>query len=142
MDEGICELTLKIKRDLAHLYLATETAKWICQSLCVPPLDQELMYAIELTVSEACTNAIKHAVTTAAIDNLTIVYQVYGQKLIIIVKDQGPGYDIDNIPLPDFDEHPEGGYGIFLIKSMMDEVNYYQKNGLNNLKMIKYLDNK
>jgi anti-sigma regulatory factor (Ser/Thr protein kinase) len=47
---------------------------------------------------------------------------------------------MNNIALPDFDEHPEGGYGIFIIKSMMDEVQYFHADGFNHLKMIKYLE--
>ena len=57
-----------------------------------------------------------------------------------MVKDQGPGYDIDNIRLPDFHHHPEGGFGIFSIKLMMDKVEYFQKGGFNNLKMFKSIE--
>jgi serine/threonine-protein kinase RsbW len=139
MDKAICELTLSLPRELESLPLATATAKWICQSLYSPSLKADLIYAVELAVSEACTNVIKHAFTSAAEDKLTITFAIFKKKLIIIVKDQGPGYDINTIPQPDFDQHPEGGYGIFIIKSMMDEVEYYQEHGFNNLKMIKYI---
>jgi serine/threonine-protein kinase RsbW len=140
MDKAICELTIKMPRDLTSLHLATETANWICQTLYRPPLKPDIAYAVELSVSEACTNAVKHAATVASEDTLTIVFEIFKQKLSITVIDQGPGYDINNIPLPDFDQHPEGGYGIFIIRTMMDEVAYSPKDGCNNLKMIKYLE--
>jgi serine/threonine-protein kinase RsbW len=105
-----------------------------------PALQADLVYAVELSLSEACTNAIKHAMTAAALDNLTVNFEVFMHKLCIVVKDQGHGYDMNNIALPDFDEHPEGGYGIFIIKSMMDEVQYFHSDGFNHLKMIKYLE--
>jgi serine/threonine-protein kinase RsbW len=104
------------------------------------PSKADLVYAVELSISEACTNAIKHARTSAALDNLIVNFEVFKNKLCIVVKDQGPGYDINNIPLPDFDHHPEGGYGIFIIKSMVDEVRYYQEDGFNHLKMTKYIE--
>jgi len=139
MAEAICELTLTIPRDLARLHLATDLASWICHQVYKPPLRDDLAYAVELCVSEACTNAMKHAVTTAAADIVVLAFGVWPDRLIIVVKDQGPGYDLTKIPLPDFEQHPEGGYGIFIIKSMMDVIEYYQADGFNHLKMTKYL---
>ncbi len=139
MTAPICELTLTIPRDLANLHLATDIAHWICRQVYKPPLQDDLAFAVELCVSEACTNAMKHAVTTAAEDILIIGFAAWPDRLVIVVKDQGPGYDINQVPLPDFDQHPEGGYGIFIIKSMMDSIQYYQEDGFNNLKMTKFL---
>lgn len=139
MTAALCELTLTIPRDLANLHMATDIALWICRQVYKPPLQEDLTFAVELCVSEACTNAMKHAVTTAAEDVLIIGFVAWPDRLVIVVKDQGPGYDISKVPLPDFNQHPEGGYGIYIIKSMMDVIQYYQEGGFNHLKMTKFL---
>jgi len=139
MTAALCELTLTIPRDLANLHLATDIAHWICRQVYKPSLQDDLAYAVELCVSEACTNAMKHAVTTAVEDILVVGFAAWPDRLVIVVKDQGPGYDINKVPLPDFDHHPEGGYGIFIIKSMMDVIQYYQEGGFNHLQMTKFL---
>lgn len=92
------------------------------------------MDAVELAVSEACTNAIKHA----GKGGIILAFQVFDGGIVVQVKDQGKGFDLDKVPPPDFDNHPEGGYGIYIIKSKMDEVEYIRTKNWNILSMTKY----
>ena len=61
-----------------------------------------------------------------------------GSSLIIRVKDQGDGFDFDNLPDPTREENMErtSGRGIFLVKKLMDEVKY-SDNG-SQVKMVKH----
>jgi serine/threonine-protein kinase RsbW len=139
MDKLMCELALTIPRSLDDLNLATTTAQWVCQGLYKPKLNADIAHAVELCVSESCTNAIKHGGDFVSADNVVIIFLVSKDKLIIQVRDEGPGFNFNDLPLPDFDSHPEGGYGIFIIKSMMDEVSYTKNDNYNVLTMIKYI---
>jgi anti-sigma regulatory factor (Ser/Thr protein kinase) len=40
--------------------------------------------------------------------------------------------------MPDFDKHPESGYGLNIIRTVMDEVFYMRGNEYNILTMKKY----
>lgn len=139
MRNSLCEIALKIPSCLDNLNIATSTAQWICKVLYKPPLSAEITYAVELSVSEACTNAIKHKGHAATSDIVSIVFIMFKDKLVIHIKDQGSGFNLNELPLPDFNSHPEGGYGIFIIKSMMDEVSYTKKDNYNVLSMTKYV---
>lgn len=91
---------------------------------------------IKVAVAEGCTNAIKHGLD----DSFNIKFQVSKDKLGIIIKDNGKGCNIDSIEEPDLLNPKESGLGLFIIKSLMDEVQVISKqdNGFE-LKMIKHL---
>lgn len=91
---------------------------------------------IKVAVSEACTNAIKHS-----LDNkFSVEYTIFENGLIITIIDSGKGYDVDSIDVPNLEEPKESGLGLFIIQSLMDEVDI--KSDIDNgtiIKMTKYL---
>ena len=91
---------------------------------------------IKVAVSEACTNAIKHS-----LDNkFSVEYTIFENGLTITIIDSGKGYDVDSIDVPNLEEPKESGLGLFIIQSLMDEVEI--KSNINygtDIKMTKYL---
>ena len=91
---------------------------------------------IKVAVSEACTNAIKHS-----LDNkFSVEYTIFENGLTITIIDSGKGYDVDSIDVPNLEEPKESGLGLFIIQSLMDEVEI--KSNVNYgtvIKMTKYL---
>lgn len=73
---------------------------------------------MKVCVSEACTNAIKHSKK----DEFQVKFYVYPDRLTIEVLDDGIGYDIDSLASPDLKNPKTSGLGIFIIKTLMDEV--------------------
>lgn len=96
---------------------------------------------IELAVDEACTNVIKHAYKNKGGD-IDLALKLDYEKFSIIVTDHGESFDHDNIKLPDMDEYLAklrvGGLGIYLMKTLMDKVDYSSEDGENEVKMEKY----
>lgn len=74
---------------------------------------------IKVAVSEACTNAIKHSLD----DKFLVEFSILNNGLSIEVQDKGTGYDVDSLQEPDLANPKEGGLGLFIIKTLMDEVN-------------------
>jgi len=103
---------------------------------------------IELAVDEACTNVMKHAYKEDIPDkSLDVAVQIDYQKLTLVVTDHGKGFDPKKIRIPDMKEYLAelrvGGLGIYLMKTLMDEVDYDIKPGVRNqVRMVKYLINK
>lgn len=100
---------------------------------------------IELAVDEACSNVIKHAYDTDLNNFIEVVIQIDYQKLMVIVTDRGKGFSPRNIKLPNMKnylaEMRTGGLGIYLIETLMDEVDFEIKPGVKNqVKMIKYFN--
>ena len=73
---------------------------------------------MKVCVSEACTNAIKHSKK----DEFQVKFYVYPDRLTIEGLDDGIGYDIDSLASPDLKNPKTSGLGIFIIKTLMDEV--------------------
>lgn len=84
----------------------------------------QLIYDLELVLSEAMTNAIKYPLVEDAPSIIILNISINDNQIEIAVTDFGKGFDIGAIPEPNFDEFQEGGYGIFIIKSKMDYVAY------------------
>jgi serine/threonine-protein kinase RsbW len=76
---------------------------------------------IKICVAEACTNAIQHARECAFIE---IKCEAIAGGLRIGVRAHGRGTLPDAIRSRDLEEERVGGLGVFLIRSLMDEVHY------------------
>jgi serine/threonine-protein kinase RsbW len=106
--------------------------------------NEETQEQIALAVDEACTNVIKHAHHHDARRLIDIQIQTDANKMKITITDKGSGFDITKLKDPDIEkfikESRHGGLGIYLIKTLMDEVDYDFKPGVKNqVQLTKYL---
>jgi len=98
-----------------------------------------------LAVDEACTNVIRHAYDpNHRRKDIDIDIAVDGKKMTILVIDHGKGFDPAAVPHPDMKEYLShyrvGGLGIFLMETLMDEVDFDIKPGVRNrVKLVKYI---
>lgn len=91
---------------------------------------------IKVAVSEACTNAIKHSLD----DKFLVQFYVSEKGLTIEVEDKGTGYDVESLQEPDLTNPKESGLGLFIIKTLMDEVSTVSNSNEGTIvKMTKYL---
>ena len=99
---------------------------------------------LKTAVAEACLNAIEHGNKMDTSTKVGITLTVEESKLQVLVKDQGKG--LDKITVPNIENKIEGkdqprGWGIFLIKRLMNEVTFESSpEGGNITKMIIYLE--
>lgn len=96
---------------------------------------------VQLAVDEACTNIIKHAYNYDASKELSIELEFDDEKMNVTLTDQGIGFDVERYKKPDLKKQiarkKRGGMGVYLIRNLMDEVNYYAESRENVLRMIK-----
>ncbi|TQQ84596.1 histidine kinase [Peptacetobacter hominis] len=91
---------------------------------------------IKVAISEACTNAIKHSDE----DKFNIVFNIMDNGIEIEVHDKGKGCDVSAIKIPDLENPKESGLGIFIMKTLMDDVCIEStENKGTVIKMTKYL---
>ena len=127
-------------------YLASvrqEVTKVVAQS-AFSPRDQKLLI---LAVDEAVTNIMEHAYDNDLEGELDIemILEADASRFEVIIRDSGKEFDPTTVEIDDVREHVRKGnrhgLGIFLIRQIMDEVNYNYAHGLRNeLQMIKYVD--
>ncbi len=88
---------------------------------------EELYGNILIAALEAVNNAITHGNKLDAVKPVRFELYIDNQRLKIITKDEGEGFDFKNIPDPTSPENIENitGRGIFLMKSLSDELNFY-----------------
>ena len=81
-----------------------------------------------LAVDEACTNIIKHAYKSYPDAEIIIKVKYESKKLIITIVDYGKTFMPELVPEPDIQEyyrqHKVGGLGMYLMKTLMDDVKY------------------
>jgi serine/threonine-protein kinase RsbW len=107
-------------------------------------LSEENQEQVALAVDEACTNVIKHAHKFNAKRPIDILIQTDASKLKITISDQGSGFDPSSLIKPDLKkftkESRHGGLGIYLMQTLMDEVDYtFNPGAKNQVQMVKYL---
>jgi anti-sigma regulatory factor (Ser/Thr protein kinase) len=100
------------------------------------PLDQERKDAIVTAVHEAVANVLRHAYENQEGLPLQLHLLQTPDQLEISIYDQGCAYDPDSIPLPDFSETAEGGFGWFLIREIAREVSLTRDGNWNQLKLV------
>lgn len=125
---------------LKYLRQMCQISKDMAQSAVDIKLDDtqklKFLQEVELMTGEACTNSIRH--NTVPNTGELILRIRYTQKVFeVIVMDQNPEFDFYALSGPKFDDIPESGYGIHIIKTLSDEVIFKRENTWNKLWMIK-----
>lgn len=99
---------------------------------------------IELAVDEACANIMDHAYPPGSDEELHLCVQAEYDKFTIIITDYGQTFDPAKIKSPDMNEYLAefrvGGLGVYLMRSLMDEVDYHIQPGVRNeVRLTKFL---
>jgi serine/threonine-protein kinase RsbW len=79
---------------------------------------------ILIAVSEAATNALKHGSPRGVEDEISVHCHVEADRFIVEVTDRGRGFDPLTVPEPVVEEMPEGGMGLYFMRTLMDEVSF------------------
>lgn len=99
---------------------------------------------ITLAVDEACTNIIKHAYKYAGDYPIHLRLSARNNTFEIMIEDRGMPFEPESIKMPDMKEHirsfKRSGFGMYLMKSLMDKVEYKIQPGIKNKVILtKYL---
>lgn len=140
MENRNIELDIKVPNHTRYLSLVGRIGEDIAKEIDRYLGDREsLAYQLNLVLTEAMTNAIKYGTHESSDDKVHILINVGEKELLIKIYDCGQGFDINEIPLPDFEKLEDRGRGIFLIRTLMDSVNYTKGSEGNVLEMVKQL---
>ncbi|MBA1334760.1 MAG: Serine-protein kinase RsbW [Firmicutes bacterium] len=85
--------------------------------------DVEAIEDIKLALAEACTNAIKHGCCDEY-KEYRVKFVIDETGLTVSIADKGCGVKEKDVKAPDLENPKEGGLGIFIIRTLMDEVDF------------------
>ena len=101
------------------------------------PLTEDQVMQIRQAVMEMGTNAIEWGNKHRIEELVRITYRIYDDRVEIIIRDQGAGFDRSNLPHAAQAEDPighmdvrtklglrEGGFGLLISRGMVDELRY------------------
>jgi anti-sigma regulatory factor (Ser/Thr protein kinase) len=133
--------TLSLYADLAELAIIREFVEQESRGL---GLSERVISDLRLAVDEACTNVIRHAYDGQG-GRIEVTIQPVASGIQVQVRDWAKGFDLSAVPAPDvtapLEERPLGGLGLFLMRKMMDDVQFkFDATHGNTLTMIKLLD--
>lgn len=95
--------------------------------------------AITLAVDEAVGNVIKHAYAGREGGKLTVTLKASPAGVEVQIRDSGAPFDPTERQPPAPEELRTGGRGLFLIREIMDDLQYGRENGANVFRMSKRL---
>ena len=132
---------LKIRSETEGLKLVREFVADVVRS---SQMNAMLQNRIILAIDEAVTNIIKHAYDEGRKDWIEVQIDVTPSRFEVLILDNGRSFNPKRVDQPDvhsnIEKGQQGGLGIFLMRQIMDEVEYQFREGIRNeLRMVKYL---
>jgi len=103
--------------------------------------DDDEVVKISMAVREAAVNAVLHGNAYDPSKKVTLAFERTVRDLVITIRDQGKGIDLNAIPDPLAPENllKTSGRGIFLIRSFMDEVEIHPSQAGTEIKLVKHV---
>lgn len=119
--------------------MVTDFLSGIVEKIKALNIGEDDLFKIKVALGEALVNAIKHGNSLNPKRLVHFELESKAGRIIFKIRDQGPGFDFENLPDPTQDENLEkgSGRGVFLIRSLMDEV-LYSDHG-REIKMVKFI---
>ncbi|WP_131741471.1 ATP-binding protein [Actinomadura roseirufa] len=109
-------LDLLLPRDAASV---PATRRILDSALRALGVDDQICGDIEVMLTEACTNVIRHATEG---DDYTVRVTILDRRCVIKVIDSGGGFDPGGVPDPD--PGAEEGRGLLIIRTLADDVRF------------------
>ncbi len=135
------EKKLVIKNDISEI---SKLAIFIGELSEVLDLTPELNFNLNLVLEEAVSNVILYAYGKEEQKEISLLATMTDNNLIFVLTDSGKEFDPTKVPDADItlsaEEREIGGLGIFLIRQIMDKVDYQRIGEKNVLTMRKQLN--
>ena len=129
-----------IQNDLQQLDSLMEQVLGFCMQIGV---SENILFDIRLAIEEAVTNTIRHGYDDRHTHTIRLTTELRNGNLILQVEDDAKAFNPLKAPDPDLnlpiEKKQPGGLGIYLIKKVMDDVEYERVDGKNILRMKKML---
>jgi serine/threonine-protein kinase RsbW len=137
MDVQTASRSLEMRAELRFLPAAVNFARDFFQGFPDIQSNQECLYNLQLAVSEALTNVMKHAYPPESPGSVTLGLKRERDAAVITITDGGIPFDPSAVPPPDLDDPQGHGLGMYFLRELMDSVEYGRTGNVNTLTITK-----
>lgn len=135
---------LRVSSEARNLY---EICDFVTKYAEKAGFDSKDVGKTKIAVYEACLNVVEHAYHSNPDNHIDIWVEYDAEKLVIEIKDYGRGFEGFSDKSYDvfsaMDGRQTGGFGLYIIRRSMDELEYRASEVDGNLlRMVKYLNSK
>jgi CheY-like chemotaxis protein/anti-sigma regulatory factor (Ser/Thr protein kinase) len=140
------EIHFQLQSDLQYL---DELNHLLASLFLYTGLSQSQIKQLTMAVRELCVNAIEWGHRKQVERIVTVIYRIDPEKISILIRDEGPGFDPENLPHAANPDDPvshmmvretlglrEGGFGILLARGLVDDLQYNDTG--NEVRLVKY----
>lgn len=135
------EKKLVIKNEISEINKLAIFIEGLGEELNLTP---DLVFNLNLVLEEAVSNVILYAYPKGESQEISLKANVTGNNLVFLLTDSGKEFDPTQAPDADItlsaEERQIGGLGIFLIRQIMNTVEYQRIDGKNILTLGKQLN--
>ena len=135
------EKKLVIKNDISEISKLATFVEELSEEFNLTP---ELNFNLNLVLEEAISNVILYAYGKEEQKEISLVAYLSDNNLVFVLTDSGMEFDPTKVPDADVtlsaEEREIGGLGIYLIRQIMNTVEYQRIDGKNVLTMRKELN--
>ncbi len=107
-------------------------------------LSEEMVDQFRLAVDEACTNVIEHAYRGDESYMISICVTTTRDRFTVVIRDRGRAFEPQRYQSPDLldlvQQRRDGGFGVHLMRRLMDRVEYRRRGDYNEVALTKYVE--
>jgi DNA-binding response OmpR family regulator len=144
------EIHVELNSEVTLLQDLNDFLMSLCKST---PLAHDQVMQLRQAVMEIAQNAIEWGNLHQSDRLVKITYRIFDERIEIVVRDQGTGFDLNNLPHAAIPDDPfshldvrdklglrAGGFGLMICKGMVDELRY--NNAGNEVTLIKQFNSR
>ena len=122
--DRIERISLSVPSDLRYGESTRAMLDALTQRLEEETGTENLGHHVISAFSEAFNNVVWHAYGGSRTETIQVNVEVAATGITVEMIDEGAGFDIDSVEDPDLPAMPEGGLGLWIIKSLMSHMSY------------------
>jgi anti-sigma regulatory factor (Ser/Thr protein kinase) len=106
----------------SRLECIDDARQWVTTRVRAAGFGDDPIGEIELALTEALANVIEHGYAGDATQSIVLAVVLDDDSLHVRVRDWGRGFEAAEYQPRDLDDPGEGGYGVYLMEQLMDDV--------------------
>jgi serine/threonine-protein kinase RsbW len=120
---------MEVPGELAYRHVVLRAVEAVCRIAMARACGEDapaegFTNQVVSAVGEGFNNIVLHCYRNRTADVVRLHMKIHADGLQSTLEDFGASFDPANASVPDLDAMPESGLGVFIMRSLMDEVNY------------------